>query len=187
MKTAIAKLKSASPYSQSRYHGSEKIDKEGADEYEKRTWIEKGHFDEHGEMFIPPIALKFCLESAAKELGLQVPGRGKKTYGAAFKNGIMVLDPIKLGVKRDEVKPHWIPANADGVRGSGKRVLRAFPQIPAWTGTVTFHILNDMIKKDVFVKHLTEAGRYIGIGQFRPQNGGYNGRFEVVDFEWKED
>lgn len=41
MKTAIAKLKSASPYSQSCQHFTPKEERELADAFEKRTWREK--------------------------------------------------------------------------------------------------------------------------------------------------
>lgn len=44
MKIATVKLTSKAPYSQSRFHGTEKLDKELPDDYEKRTWIEKGHW-----------------------------------------------------------------------------------------------------------------------------------------------
>lgn len=186
MKKAIVKLKSLSPYSQSRYHGTPKLEKETADAYEQRTWIEKGHYTDKGQMFIPPMSLKFCLAAAAKERGLQIPGRGKKTYSSAFSNGIMILEPVLLKHFKKDIKPNWIHANADGIRGSGKRVMRAFPVVDEWEGTATFEVLNDSITKEVFTEHLTEAGRYIGIGQFRPQNGGYFGRFEVVSIKWEE-
>ena len=37
MKTAVCTLKSISPYTQSRYHDTEKEDREGPDVYEQRT------------------------------------------------------------------------------------------------------------------------------------------------------
>lgn len=185
MKIAIVTLASLSPYTQSRFHCTPKEDKEAADAYEQRTWIEKGHFED-GEMSIPPMAMKKCLESAAAEIAMQIPGRGKKTYKSAFKNGILIPGPIKIGMKKKDVAPTWIHANADGVPGSGKRVLRAFPTAPKWKATFEVQIINNSITEEVFRKHLEEAGQYIGIGQFRPQNGGINGRFSVVKIEFQD-
>ena len=38
MKTYIATIKGTSPYSQSRHYEVPELEKEGKDEYEKRTW-----------------------------------------------------------------------------------------------------------------------------------------------------
>ena len=40
--------------------------------------------------------------------------------------------------------------------------------------------------QDVFSYHLKQAGMFIGVGTFRPRNGGYFGRFEVSKFDWSE-
>lgn len=186
MKTATLALKSLAPYSQSRQHHTPRPDKESHDDYERRTWIEKCHADAQGNVFIPPMALKFCLQSAAKELGMKVSGRGKKTFSSAFKNGLMILDPIFIGKTKADLNPNWISANADGVRGSGKRVPRAFPTVADWTATAVVHIVNDSITEEVLRQHVIEAGRFIGLGQFRPENGGYFGRFELLTLAWKE-
>lgn len=79
MKQAVAHLKSISPYSQSRFHDTEKLAKEAPDDYEARTWRDRMHSTDDGHVFIPPMAFKNCLSEAAKFLGRQVPGRGKST------------------------------------------------------------------------------------------------------------
>jgi hypothetical protein len=47
-------------------------------------------------------------------------------------------------------------------------------------------IFDDTITKEVFERHLTEAGRFVGIGRFRPENGGIYGRFTAGPFSWSE-
>jgi len=47
-------------------------------------------------------------------------------------------------------------------------------------------IVNDTITEDVFTQHIQEAGKFVGIGQFRPENGGYFGRFTVESVKWIE-
>ena len=39
----------------------------------------------------------------------------------------------------------------------------------------------ETITLSVFRKHLEEAGKFIGIGRFRPRNNGFYGRFEVKE------
>jgi len=92
MRIATATLKGISPYSQSRAHESEKLNRETADEYEKRTWRNKCHSDETGTVFIPPMSFKQSLDRAAQMLGRQVPGKGKSTYTKFFLSGVMCID-----------------------------------------------------------------------------------------------
>jgi hypothetical protein len=184
MKIAHCKLSSISPYSQSRAHQSEKLNREGPDDYEQRTWREKSHYDSAGVIFIPPMSFKQSVDVAAKMLGRTIPGKGKATYSKFFLSGVLVMEGPSLGVKKDEVAMDRIHANADGVRGSGKRVWRNFPRVDQWSANVDFHILADEITQDVFEETLTQAGQFVGIGRFRPQNGGFYGRFKVDGIEW---
>ena len=78
-----------------------------------------------------------------------------------------------------------IHANADGIRGSGKRVWRNFPRVDSWSATVPIVVAANEITKDVFERHLEQAGKFVGIGRFRPQNGGFYGRFEVQKVVWQ--
>lgn len=184
MKTAIATLKSVSPYEQSRFHNTPKLDKEGPDDYEHRTWRNKMHTTPDGRVFIPPTSFKNCLAAAAKYLNKRIPGEGKATYTKHFKSGVLVTDPLVLSTKADDVPETWLHLNADGVSGSGKRVLRCMPVIHEWQGEVTFHVLDEKITETVFTEVLEESGKFIGIGTFRPQNGGFFGRFSVEKVKW---
>lgn len=179
MKTIIATLKSVSPYSQSKHYEVEPLEKESKGDYERRTWRERLHVTEEGFVYIPQMSFKNCLSEAAKYLGIQIPGKGKSTYTKHFEAGVLVLDPLVLDIRKTDVLGETLFVPADGVRGSGKRVEKCFPVIREWSGDVTFHILDETITPDVFRKHLEEAGKFIGIGRFRPRNNGFYGRFEV--------
>lgn len=185
MKQIIATLKSISPYSQSRFHNEPKLEKEGPDDYEKRTWIKRLHINEDGNVFIPPMSFKNCLSEAAKYLSVQIPGKGKSTYTKHFEAGVMCSDPLVLDITLAEVLKEqygeWLHVPSDGRRGGTKRVLKCFPYIKKWQGDVIFYVFDDTITDDVFKYHLQQAGKFIGIGRFRPRNNGFYGRFEVVD------
>ena len=184
MKTAVCKLVSVSPYSQSRHYTTEKLPKESARDYEARTWRDRAHINEDGFVFIPPMAFKNCLSEIAKYLSEQIPGKGKATYTKHIEAGILVTDPVVLPVRKDEIQGEWLFVPADGKRGSGKRVEKCFPVIPKWEGDVTFFILDETTTEDVFKRHLEQAGAFIGIGRFRPRNNGYYGRFRVESIKW---
>lgn len=184
MKTAIATLRSISPYSQSRHYDVPKLNKELPKDYEARTWRERLHTNGEGNVYIPPMSFKNCLSEAAKYLGIQIPGKGKSTYTKHFEAGVLVMEPLVLPLKRDDVAGEWLFVPSDGIRGSGKRVDKCFPTIQEWGGEVTFFVLDETITEDVFLNHLTQAGQFIGIGRFRPRNNGFYGRFAVESVSW---
>jgi hypothetical protein len=189
MKTAIVKLNSASPYSQSRLFTKTEIpalEKEAHADYDARNWRNHQHWDaKTGEVFIPPMALKNCLMEVAQYLGEKVPGKGQATWTKHFTAGLLCSEPVMLGVNRDKTESETFMCHADGKRGSGTRVARTFPVIREWTADATFYILDESITRDIFQRYIEEAGKFIGIGRFRPRNGGFYGRFFAEVTSWK--
>jgi hypothetical protein len=184
MKTYRVTLESTTPYSQSKYHETPYLDKEGHDDYNKRTVLEHLHYDpKTEEVFIPPMAIKNCLADTAKFLSIQIPGKGKATYTKHFLAGLMLFEPIYLGIKKSEVAIDANFLNTDGVRGSGKRAIRRFPRIDCWKATFDVMIVDETITGEVLKRHFEQAGLLVGIGRFRPRNGGFYGRFQLTGFE----
>jgi len=185
MRIAIAKVVGISPYSQSRPIGSTKSRDETHDEFEQRTWKERCHITDKGEVYIPPMNFKNCIAEAAKYKSVQIPGKGKSTYTKHFEAGILCKEPMPLNVNIKDVIGERFFVPASGRRGDGKRVWKTFPVFHQWGGEVEFCILDDIIDKDVFQTHLEDAGQFIGIGRFRPRNNGFYGRFAVEGVKWK--
>lgn len=188
MRIATVSLRSESPYGQSKYIDPikvPKLNKETSEDYEERVWRERGHYDDDGHMLIPAMAFKNCLQEAAKFLGEQIPGRGKERYTKHFESGVMVLEGLSLPVTRETIQGERVFVPADGRVGGSKRVMKNFPYVPSWEGQIQFYILDDAITKDVFEKTLREAGRFIGIGYWRPNRRGMWGRFAVAKVEWR--
>jgi len=185
MRSVKVTAESYTPYSQSRQHETPKLKGETNDAHELRTWREKCNYDSKTEeVFIPAMAFKQCLDSAAKKSGMQIPGKGKSTYSKYFTADCICDADVPLGIKKDEVESVRISANVDGVRGSGKRVFKTFPVIPKWKADAYFTIMDDTITKEVFEEIFTIAGRSIAIGRFRAEKGGLNGKFRALKFEW---
>lgn len=170
-----------------RQYAVPKKERESAAEYEERTWQERIHRNERGDAVVPPLMLKNCLRDAAKYLSESIPGKGKSTYTKHFKSGVMVFESAILKnakgqtIKADTVEPLWLNVPSDGQTGGTKRVSKAFPQIASeWTVTMEISVLDEIITKDVLLRHLTQAGNFIGLGAMRVANGGISGRFKVV-------
>jgi hypothetical protein len=176
-------LQSVTPLGGGAPFTSKRADRETHEDFEVRCYLEKLRVNEAGRCIIPAMALKFCICAAAKHLGRQVPGKGKRTYTKLFESGLLVMDDADLGMTRADAKPIWINANSDGIRGSGKRVARCIPTLTSWKTTVTIAVLDDAIDEKILREHLDHAGMFIGLGQFRAEKGGTNGRFEVAKLE----
>lgn len=187
MKTVVAEIKGVGAISFSRHHASAALEGESPDALDARTWREKLHYDGGTlEAQIPGIMLKFALDYTAGQLGLKIKGRGNKTWASVFKSGVLCLEPVGLGIKRDEVECITVMCHPQGRRGPGPRVPRRFPIVHQWRGTTSFLILNDSITEEIFRFHLTRAGEFCGLGRYAPRNGGDKGRFAVQDLLWQD-
>lgn len=190
MQTTIATvtISGITPLSQSRQHDEPKLEGERPDDYDKRTWRAKLNTAIHNgkpTVVIPAHGLHQAIAAAARYSKRTIPTQGKATWTAKFTAGITLMaDPV-LNIDPETVDSVTISANADGVRGSGKRVPRKFPVIPAWTTKFEVIILDPIITEEIFHEMLEMAGMFIGIGRFRPEKGGTNGRFRVDTLDWK--
>jgi len=187
---ATVTITGITPMTQSRQHDEPKLEGESMNDYDIRTWRSKLTVDTRDEkktIVIPAHGVHQCIAAAAKYSKRQIPGQGKATWTAKFTAGLSLLDHPALNIDPDSVSAITISANADGVRGSGKRVPRRFPVIPAgWSTTFEVLILDPIITKEIFGEMMELAGMFIGLGQFRPQNGGTNGRFQVKSVKWAD-
>lgn len=195
MRTVTVKITGVAPLQFGRYHASEKLDKETADDAEQRTWKEKAHYDEKTrQLFLPPMALKNAISATAKVLALPIPGRGKSLYTKHFLSGIICVDPAMLTdesgkpILLDHCKKVAVFGNSKGLRGGdGPRVQKFFPTIsPPWKTDLVYQITDDTITEPVFEKVVRESGLFNGFGVFRPQSGGFYGRFVVNSIKWEE-
>jgi len=194
MRVLTLTVKGTTPYSQSKKADPDtlppdlrKQSKETHDDYDNRIWREKTTTDETGQIVVPAASFKQAIDSAAKMLSIQIPGKGKATYTKEFVRGIAIFDPLPLGVLKQDVPFVRIYANADGIRGSGKRVFRTFPVVPApWGGKLTVHVISESVPDDVVERVVKASGLFVGVGRFRPENGGTNGRYEVTSMQWSE-
>lgn len=184
MQLATFTLVGITPYTQSRALQSKRRDDETDEAFESRCWRERCHIDSKGIMFVPAAALKDGLVSAAKYLGLKIPGKGSKTWTAKFKSGVMVVDNPSLGVKPQDIDGERLFVNSDGVKGGGKRVFRTYPTLVTWSAKCKIYILDEIVTEEVFKKHLDTMVSMIGLGMHRPENGGFKGRAKVEDFAW---
>lgn len=174
-----------SPISFSRAVQSVQNTGEAHDAFEQRIWRERAHRDAKGEAYISPMALKNCLSEVAKYLSESVPGKGKATYTKHFEAGILVTDAMMLGMQADEIPGERLYVPSNGRRGSGTRVWKTFPTLTEWRVHAVIYVLDPVLidKPKKILEYLEHAGKFIGMGRFRPRNNGFYGRFRVENFK----
>ena len=169
------------------FFGAPVFEKKRSDEtheqLEERTWKEKVRRNADGHVYVQPFALKNALEAAGSRLGMKLSG--KSTYTKLFRQGIVINDEIVLHdrhgkpVTIDSIRPIPMFVPSDGKRGSGRRVMKIFPQIQEWFATVEIMCFDARLTEEVVRAHIEEAGKFIGFGSMRVENGGVAGRFAV--------
>lgn len=147
--------------------------------WEEKTWRNKAHTTESGDVFIPAAAFKFAISAAARYLNDKISGQGNKTYAKKFDCGIMIIDDVPIGWNIKDATKKTLLVSSTGQKNGGTKVIKHFPQFPKWSGKLRVYILDDIITKEVLVRHVEAAGTFIGIHQYRPEKGGTNGRFTV--------
>ena len=169
-----------------------KSDRETNEQHEERTWAQKVHQNSDGSLFWPAYGVKNGLESGAKWLNIKIPGEGKATFTKRFRCGVSVQENILLSngtsnkatLECVEPIPLFVPS--DGKKGSGKRVTRIFPTLHEWGGTGSALIFDDKISESIFERVLKALGQFVGFGSMRVENGGSNGRFNIVELDFEE-
>lgn len=189
-------LRGICDYSQSKYldtHANPdlaKRDKEDDAQREARIWKAKMH-TVNGHLAVPALSVKAAFVSASKKLGIKIPGKGKQTYTHAIQSSMLPMsDLFETNIPVAQVEGVTLPQNSRGEKGSGgagKMVLRTFPIVRAgWECECEFSIYDEGVTKEVMHKVMQYAGTQIGIGRWRPENGGMNGRFVTEITEWTE-
>jgi hypothetical protein len=192
MQTSIAKitLTGLAPYSQARQHDDPFLDGESHDAYERRTWPSKmttAIRDGQRTVVVPAHGLHQCFAAAAKYSKRQIKGQGRATWTAKFMAGITFVEDPPLNIDPATVQCVAISCNPKGIRGGSGRVMRYFPVIDiGWELTTEIYILDPIITERIFREMAELAGMYVGIGRFRPEKGGINGRFRVKELAWQD-
>ena len=129
--------------------------------------------DADGRICMPATCIKACIREAGRNY--KISGR-RTTFASMVRAGL-------------EIAPSMVPlihnqwqVDVRSVVIQRQRILRARPKFNDWS--LEFEINNGdptIIHQDTLEKILTDAGRYYGLGDFRPEFG----LFEVEEFSIK--
>jgi len=141
-----------------------------------------------GGLYLPSSHLYSALCNAAGTLKYRnIPttrfGSRKLVAAAArpLADGFALLDESGEPITTFEIDTQRAIVQKNGI-------LRSRALVPNWRAEVLLEIDLDVIGDAVYkiiLDALTQAGRVVGIGDFRPQRGGMYGRFGVESFAYR--
>ena len=184
MQVYNVKLKGTTPYMQHR------MDDASLDEWEKKRGkiIERKdvndedetralfhmHTNKDGKPFVPADHIRGSLINAGAFMKAKV-GNSRKS----MKNivaAMFFVNPEEVELPADE----WVVDKRSAVNRNVKgRVIVVRPKWENWEVDFDLWIDDDTITLETVQELLNYAGKYVGIGSFRPQNNGSFGRFTV--------
>lgn len=114
-----------------------------------------------------------------------IEGAKLHKLGSAFNRCVMILSdalPITHSGPSTKLKMWATPACVDcrSVKVGQARLMRYRPRLNDWSLTVEILFDETMIERAQILAAAENAGRYVGIGDYRPAKGGAFGRFSVA-------
>lgn len=98
---------------------------------------------------------------------------------------IVLEDQLMLkDTNGDLIKGFEVDSRPVTIPATKGRIMRHRPRFNTWGAEISLEIDSQMIEPETVHQLLTEGGKRIGIGDFRPERGGPFGRFAVV--QWAE-
>ncbi len=90
---------------------------------------------------------------------------------------------IKTGKARKRLKTFEVDSRPVVIPSTKGRIMRHRPRLDEWSADLTISVDEEVLDCDTIQILLTEGGKRIGVGDFRPSCGGSFGRFLIKS--WK--
>lgn len=127
--------------------------------------------------FMPSDHLRMSMIEAGKMVKGKVGGATKSMSNVVAAMFMVTPEQIFLPGWNRYDKRSAVNRNIKG------RVIVIRPRWDEWSVEFTLSVDEDSIQQEMVEKIITNAGKYIGIGSYRPQNKGHFGRFELTSIE----
>lgn len=138
---------------------------------------DKLYLDENKKTLLPSVYLKNCIVEASKQF--KIVGKGKSTYSKIVASTVDV-EPFMINLDGGKFEVFRISAVNPMTKG---RMMTERPKYSKWK--VSFDlVLNDpQVDVSVVNEILEHAGKYVGIGDWRPEKKGMFGKFMITSFK----
>lgn len=150
------------------------IEREGLNTEDEKTAAYHSFIDDDGNYFLPADHIRMALINAGGFVKSKV-GNARKS----MKNivaAMFTVTPEQIGFpKFDSVDVR----SAVNKNVKARVIVKRPKWKEGWRATFTLLVDDDTITAETIKDLFSYAGRYVGIGSYRPTNNGFFGRFEV--------
>jgi len=168
-------IEGISPLLQNRYYSADSPEVKSKRRTGVKDWKAEGELaayrDKDGKLVQPAEHIESAMVKAATSF--KIPGRGKKTYKELFKAAVFVRPFLIV----HEIQEYEMDARRVVVQRNA--VMRYRPRLDKWRLTFEIECLDEQLDHQVIRDVLDQAGKFVGIGDYRPKFG----RFIVVHWE----
>jgi len=165
------KIKGIRPILFNRFYEVEKTKKRGARRDPKEEARLSLYLDKEKNICTPSIHIEGALIKAAADY--KMPGKGRKTFKDAVRSGLIV-EPELIVHKNQE----WVVDRRPAVV-QRSRIMRSRARLDDWELEFNILVFDERITKSILREFLETAGRYMGLGYYRPKFG----LFKIMEFE----
>jgi len=139
---------------------------------------EKKLYEIDGKLYQPETHIKGSLVEAGKDQ--KVVGKGKSTYSKIVGYAVEI-NPFEIIHKKQKWTPYSVLAVNPSTRG---RNLLHRPMLKEWELDFEVTFDEEQIPASILKEIMERAGKFVGIGDWRPAKKGRFGKFQVTS--WKE-
>lgn len=126
---------------------------------------------------IPAVYFRNAIVEAAKQF--KIIGKGKSTYSKLVGATVDVL-PEMIPITPGDYKAYRIAAVNPSTKG---RMMVTRPRFNEWSAVFEVVLNDESVPLSVMNEIVEQAGRYVGVGDWRPEKKGMFGKFMITSFQ----
>ena len=138
---------------------------------------DKLYQDENGKTQLPATYLRNSIVEASKQF--KIVGKGKSTYSKLVASTVQI-EPFYIELKADKYEVFRISAVNPMTKG---RMMTERPKYNKWSASFEIILNDDSVPVSVINEILEQAGKYVGVGDWRPEKKGMFGKFMITSFK----
>jgi len=138
---------------------------------------DKLYQDENGKTQLPSVYIKNCITEASKQF--KIVGKGKSTYSKLVASTVDI-EPFMIELKSGKYEVFRISAVNPMTKG---RMMTERPRYNKWSAEFEILLNDPAVPSSVINEILEHAGKYVGVGDWRPEKKGMHGKFMITSFK----
>jgi hypothetical protein len=139
--------------------------------------VEDKLYIQDGKTQLPATYLRNSIVEASKQF--KIVGKGKSTYSKLIASTVDI-EPFYIELDADKYEIFRISAVNPMTKG---RMMTERPKYNNWKASFEIILNDDAVPVSVLNEVLEHAGKYVGVGDWRPEKKGMFGKFMISEFK----